>query len=118
MGKKDKIRAAAIGPGEIGTREAAWQDLIVLCRKCGGKLKGGFGDDGRDDLRDALRDELRAVGRRRDFRIIETGCLGICPKGGVVAMRGSDAGRILIVPQGQAAGRVLETLGVKPNRLP
>ncbi len=113
MGKKHKTI-----PGEIGTRHAAWQDLVILCRKCGGKLKGGFGDDGRDDLRDALRDGLRAAGRRRDFRIIESGCLGICPKGGVVALRGSEPGRVLIVPRGQAAGSVLETLGVKPNRLP
>ena|ERR1700712_3397505 len=108
MGKKQKII-----PGQIGTREASWQDLVILCRKCSGKLKGGFGEDGHDDLRDALRDGLRAVGRRRDFRIIETGCLGICPKGGVVVMRGSTSGCVLIVPQGQEAGKVLKSLGVE-----
>ena len=87
---------------------------MILCRKCGGKLDGGFGDDGRDDLRSALRDGLREAGRRRDIRIIETGCLGICPKGGVVALRGSEPGRVLIVSQGQSTGHVLETLGVSP----
>lgn len=107
MSKKNKVVA-----GQIDSREAAWQDLVILCRKCGGKLKGGFGDKGRDDLRSALRDGLREAGRRRDVRIIETDCLGVCPKGGVVAMRGSEPGRILIVPQGQSAGQVLETLGV------
>lgn len=113
MGKKS--RAA---PDQIDRRQAPWQDLVLLCRKCGGKLKGGFGDEGRDDLRSALRDGLREAGRRRDFRVVETGCLGICPKGGVVALRGSDPGRILIVPQGQAIVGVLEALGVNPHRLP
>jgi hypothetical protein len=103
---------------QIDRRQAPWQDLVLLCRKCGGKLKGGFGDEGRDDLRSALRDGLREAGRRRDFRVVETGCLGICPKGGVVALRGSDPGRILIVPQGQAIVGVLEALGVNPHRLP
>jgi len=111
---RDRQAPGADGPD----RQAPWQDLVLLCRKCGGKLKGGFGDEGRDDLRSALRDGLREAGRRRDFRVVETGCLGICPKGGVVALRGSDPGRILIVPQGQAIVGVLEALGVNPHRLP
>lgn len=84
----------------------------MLCRKCGGKLKGGFGEKGRAGLRSALRDELRDLGRRREIRVIETGCFGVCPKNAVVAARGSDPGRLLIVPQGQPAGAVLDALGV------
>jgi len=123
VGKKsraapDQIDRRQAPTDQIDRRQAPWQDLVLLCRKCGGKLKGGFGDEGRDDLRSALRDGLREAGRRRDFRVVETGCLGICPKGGVVALRGSDPGRILIVPQGQAIVGVLEALGVNPHRLP
>lgn len=123
MGKKSRAAPDGIDrrqapTDQIDRRQAPWQDLVLLCRKCGGKLKGGFGDEGRDDLRSALRDGLREAGRRRDFRVVETGCLGICPKGGVVALRGSDPGRILIVPQGQAIVGVLEALGVNPHRLP
>ena len=123
MGKKsraapDQIDRRQAPTDQIDRRQAPWQDLVLLCRKCGGKLKGGFGDEGRDDLRSALRDGLREAGRRRDFRVVETGCLGICPKGGGVALRGSDPGRILIVPQGQAIVGVLEALGVNPHRLP
>lgn len=123
MGKKsraapDQIDRRQAPTDQIDRRQAPWQDLVLLCRKCGGKLKGGFGDEGRDDLRSALRDGLREAGRRRDFRVVETGCLGICPKGGVVALRGSDPGRILIVPQGQAIVGVREALGVNPHRLP
>ena len=109
MSRKNKT-----APDTIVTRQAPWQDIVVLCRKCGGKLDGGFGDQGRDDLRSVLRDGLRDAGRKRDFRIVETGCLGICPKGGVAALRGSEPDRILIVPQGQAAGGLLETFGVRP----
>ena len=113
MSKKSKA-----APDEIGRRQASWQDLVILCRKCGGKLDGGFGDKGRHGLRSVLREGLREAGRRRDFRIVETGCLGICPDGGVVALLGSEPGRILIVPRGQAVGGVLAALGVNPHRLP
>ena len=102
--------------GEIGSREASWQELVILCRKCGGKLKGGFGEDGRSDLRGALRDALRETGRRGAVRILETGCFGICPKRAVVALRGTAPGRILIVPEGQPAATVLETLGLDPGQ--
>ncbi len=112
MGKKSS-RAEA-----IESREASWQEVVLLCGKCGGKLKGGFGEKGRDGLRDALRDTLRETGRRRDVRLVETGCLGVCPRDAVVALRGADPARLLIVPPGQPGGAVLAALGVKPNRLP
>ncbi|WP_428377337.1 hypothetical protein [Lichenicoccus sp.] len=96
---------------EVTTRPTPWLDVLVVCRKCSRKLKGGFGDKGRDDLRRALRDGLRAIGRRRQTRIIETGCFGICPKGGVVALRGSEPQRILIVPEGQSTKAMLAAFG-------
>ncbi len=101
-------------PPPIGARQAPWRELVILCRKCRGKLEGGFGDEGRDDLRSALRDALRDAGRRRDVRIIETGCLGVCPKRAVVALRGSMPGQLLIVPQGEPAASVLDRLGIIP----
>ena len=109
MGKKIKPPSSP-----IGARQASWRDLVILCRKCGGKLKGGFGDEGRDDLRSILRQALRQAGRRRDVRIIETGCLGVCPKRAVVVLRGSMPGQLLIVPQGQPAASVLDSLGIIP----
>ncbi len=101
-------------PPPIGVRQASWRELVVLCRKCSGKLEGGFGDEGRDDLRTVLRRALREAGRRRDVRIIETGCLGVCPKRAVVALRGSMPGQLLIVSQGQPAAGVLDSLGIIP----
>ncbi len=107
MGKKIKP-----SPQPIVGRQAAWRELVVLCRKCTGKLKGGFGDDGREDLRVVLREVLREAGRRHEVRVIETGCLGVCPKRAVVALHGSMPGQLLIVPQGQPAASVLDSLGI------
>ena len=109
VGKKIKPPAPP-----IGVRPASWREIVILCRKCGGKLKGGFGDEGRDDLRAVLRKALREAGRRRDVRVIETGCLGVCPKRAVVALRSSVPGQLLIVPQGQPAAAVLDSLGIIP----
>ena len=98
-------------PDEIGRRPVAWRDLVILCRKCGGKRKGGFGEDGSDDLRAALRKGLRAAGYGRSVRVIETGCLGICPKRAVVAFRGADPSQLLIVPRGRGVSDILGHLG-------
>ncbi|TLU71533.1 (2Fe-2S) ferredoxin domain-containing protein [Lichenicoccus roseus] len=109
-----KHRAAEAA--EIITRPSPWLDMVVICRKCSRKLKGGYGDKGRDELRHALQDGLRAVGRRRQTRIVETGCFGICPKGAVVAIRGSEPQRILIVPKRQPTEALLMALGFTQSK--
>lgn len=87
-----------------------WQDVLLLCRKCGRKLDGGFGEDGTQALRRVLREALRERGRRRDVRVMEVGCLGVCPKGAVTMARGARPGELLVVPQGTEAGVVLDRL--------
>ena len=67
-----------------------WQTIILLCGKCARKLDGGFGPKAKDMLRETLRAELKARGGRREVRIIETRCLGICPKKAVSAISGSS----------------------------
>ena len=104
-------------PAVIGQRRAPCRDLVVLCRTCGGKRGGGkrgggFGEDGKHELRSVLRKALRAAGDGGGVRIIETGCLGVCPKRAVVAFRGNDPGRLLIVPRGSATPDVLAALGL------
>jgi predicted metal-binding protein len=78
----------------------SWQDVILLCRKCSKKLKGGFGPDQQESLRRALAGELRRSGRRRSVRIIETKCLGQCPKGAVTVIAASAPATMLVVPAG------------------
>lgn len=67
----------------------SWKTVILLCGKCARKLDGGFGHKHKESLRSVLRTELRARDLRRDIRIIETRCMGICPKKAVTAINAS-----------------------------
>lgn len=57
-----------------------------------------------------LRTELKATGRRRSVRIIETRCMGICPKKAITAMNATCPGQILRGPRGTTAAAVLAQL--------
>jgi predicted metal-binding protein len=87
-----------------------WRNVIVICRKCGKRQKGGFGPKQKDSLRAVLRDALRAAGRRRDVKILETGCLGLCPKQGVTALNAGRPGALHVIPSGMAADAALTCL--------
>ena len=95
MGKKKSMP-----PATVAIQPTGWRDVAFLCRKCGKKLDGGFGPDGKQSLRRALRDAIRAVGRRGELGILEVGCLGICPKGAVTMGLASAPGEMLIVAVG------------------
>ena len=95
---------------EIVTKPASWTELVVLCRKCSRKLDGGFGQDGDESLRAAMREALREQGRRHSVRIVETKCLGVCPKRAVTMMAGSRPGQLFVVPEGTPATDVLALL--------
>ncbi len=62
-------------------------------------MSGGYGPKGHDTLRSALRAELSAKGFRRQVRIIETRCLGVCPKRAVTALNAGKPDKILTVPR-------------------
>ena len=83
---------------EIRTRPTPWQSIILLCGKCARKLDGGYGPNKGATLRSALRVALKDAGRRRDVRIIETRCMGICPKKAVTALNASRPGQSLWFP--------------------
>jgi predicted metal-binding protein len=89
------------------TLPTPWQDVVVLCRKCSKKLDGGFGPDGGATLARTLKQALRDTGRRRTVRVIETKCLGLCPRGAVTLLRGSQPGALLAVPAGTDPATVL-----------
>ncbi len=95
---------------EIVVRPTLWQDVILVCRKCSRKLDGGYGPDGEDSLPRELKRGLRAAGRRATCRVIETKCLGICPKGAVTVLAARSPGAILTVPAGMDAAAVLARL--------
>ena len=90
---------------QLPTRPTPWRVVFVVCRKCGKKLDGGFGRKRKETLKSVLRPL-----RRRDLRICETGCLGVCPKGGVTALNASRPGTIHVIPAGAHAEEAMQTL--------
>jgi predicted metal-binding protein len=96
--------------GKAISRSTPWRTVVILCRKCGKKLDGGFGRKRKESLRTVLRETLRAAGRRRDVRICETSCLGLCPKGGVTALNATRPGTIHVIPAGAPPEDAMRTL--------
>ena len=89
---------------------APWDGVVLVCRKCSKKLDGGFGPKGRQPLAKALRDGLKAMGRRRALRVVEVGCLSLCPKGAVTVVGPAQPGAVLVVPKRMEAREVLAAL--------
>ena len=100
---------------------ADWRDVVLVCRKCSRKLDGGFGPQSDETLAKALRKALaraepgaprKVKTRRRPLAVVEVGCLDVCPKGAVLAMRGSAPGLWHLVPRGADLRDVIVRLGL------
>ncbi|MGD0108970.1 MAG: hypothetical protein ABSC06_33805 [Rhodopila sp.] len=92
------------------SRPTPWCEVIILCRKCGKKCGGGFGPKRKDSLKTVLRQALRDTGRRRQIRVMETSCLGICPKNGVTALNATRPGAIHVIKAGAAGPDAIRIL--------
>ncbi len=93
----------------IRSRRTAHTRIVLLCGKCARKLDGGYGPKGKDTLKDALRQALRDGGRR-DVRIVETRCLGVCPKKATTMIVGDRPDEVLVVARGTAGAEVLSAI--------
>jgi predicted metal-binding protein len=91
-----------------------WTQIILACKKCSKKLHGGFGAAGDQSLPRALKTELRAAGRRRTVRVIETKCLGLCPKNAVTIVDATAPGAMLAIPAGTQLVDLLARLPPPP----
>jgi predicted metal-binding protein len=98
------------GKNAAQARSTPWSDVIILCRKCGKKCRGGFGPKRKDKLKDTLRQALRDAGRRRQVRVMETACLGVCPKDGVTALNATRPGTIHVIRTGTDGPDAVRTL--------
>ena len=102
-----------MGNRDIRTVPMASRTLVAICKKCGKKLGGGFGDGASKPLAKALRKELHLPKwKRSPVRIVETACMKLCPKGAVAVMTGGDAGRVHVVPAGTPLAVVADHLGL------
>lgn len=87
-----------------------WEEIVVVCGKCSRKLDGGFGPDGDDKLRTALKQVLREGDRRRQVRVIEGACFGLCPKKAVTVVASRAPHEMLVVPAGTDAAEALRRI--------
>jgi len=94
----------------ISATPAPWQQVALVCGKCSRKLGGGFGKKGKHDLVDVLKDAAKAAGQRRAVRVLEVGCLGLCPKRAVTAVSSARPDQVLVVPAGAEGAAVLARL--------
>ncbi len=94
----------------IAARPVPTTQIVMVCAKCTRKVKGGFGRKQKHSLRAMLRDALKAAGRRRSVRVVETGCLSLCPKRAVTVVDSARPGEMLSVPEGTPVEAVLERL--------
>ncbi len=84
-------------PDGLATIPTPWSDVVLICGKCSKKLHGGFGPDRGEPLSRTLKQALRQAGRRQAVRVIETKCLGLCPKGAVTVLQGTAPGALLTI---------------------
>ncbi|MBE7212371.1 MAG: (2Fe-2S) ferredoxin domain-containing protein [Gluconacetobacter diazotrophicus] len=114
MGKKNRDRDPAASVPDLSAPfaevAAPWTSVLLSCRKCARKLDGGFGPDRDDHFSDVVKRLLRERKQRRQVRLLETGCLGLCPKNAVVVLRAEAPGRPLLVPRGADDAALAEQL--------
>lgn len=80
---------------------AGWTGAVLVCGKCSKKLDGGFGKGGRVSLAKALRKDMGLKkGRKAVLGVVETKCLGVCPKNAVMVVDAAHADCWLVVPAG------------------
>jgi len=102
----------------IKTAKTQWRDVVLVCKKCSKKLKGGgFGPDGDKTLKKALRKYMKAgKGRKSELAVIETGCFDVCPRDAVIAVNAAAPKQLLIVPTGADLLEVKARLGLDDGR--
>lgn len=94
-----------------------WDEILLVCRKCGKKQGGGFGPKGSARLEKVLGKALKENGKPKT-KVIAVPCLDICPKNAVAVLKGSNQGRAYIVPPGTPEADILQVLDLlKPSKM-
>lgn len=94
-------------------------EVVVVCSKCA-KRQGLRPRAVRALLKKAAKQDARAAGSRRKLCIVESGCLGPCPKRAIAVATGASlaAGRVILLdPEAGAADALTAVLSpARPNR--
>lgn len=59
-----------------------WREVVLVCGKCSGSSA----------VRKGLKKAAKKLGDGKALRIVETSCMGLCPKRAVTVGRGRDLG--------------------------
>ncbi len=97
---------------------ARWERCVLVCGKCSRKVDGGFGKDGTRPLAKALR---KAAGIRNGPKaragVVETRCLGVCPRRAVMVVDAAHPGAWRIVAPGADVDRLAAELELGGERV-
>lgn len=91
-----------------------WSRAILVCGKCSKKLDGGFGPGGDRPLAKALRKHLGLKkGPKARVGVVETRCLGLCPKRAVAVVDAARPGEWQVVPAGANLDALVRELSLE-----
>ena len=76
-----------------------WNDALLVCGKCTKRVGGGFGPKRKTRLAKLRRSRL-GKGRKAPLGVVETKCLDVCPRNGVVVVDTRRPGEWRIVTPG------------------
>lgn len=84
---------------------APWSQVIVVCRKCA--LRAG-----RKRFAKELKGAVKSEGGGKTTRVVEVGCLDLCPKRRLTVATGQDlsCGRLTVLPPTTVACDALHVL--------
>ncbi|WP_208642258.1 (2Fe-2S) ferredoxin domain-containing protein [Methylobacterium terrae] len=93
--------------GPVKAAAAPFAEIVMVCAKCA-KRQGV----GAKAVRGGLKRALKADRRGRKVRVVETGCLGLCPKRSLtLATTGSlGAGRLVVIDPSLEPAAMLDAL--------
>ena len=95
----------------IKPARAPWPDVVLVCAKCARKA-------GRKRFAKELKGALKASGSGARARVVEVGCLDLCPKRRLTLATGSDLakGRLWVLPGSIDAEEAAGQLHLSPGR--
>ncbi|MEA5503001.1 (2Fe-2S) ferredoxin domain-containing protein [Halotia wernerae UHCC 0503] len=82
----------------IPTVAPRWQSgLVLVCSQCANEQpvnshRTDRNSTASEDLENWLKSRLKFEGLWGEYRVVSTSCLGVCPRGRVTVVLGSDAG--------------------------
>jgi len=95
------------------SRQPGWERIVLVCGKCSKRLGGGFGPKRKWSLAKALSKHLGLKRfRKGPVGVVETRCLGVCPRNAVTMIDGTECREWLLVPAGADMAELVSEIGI------